>query len=159
MKKYFLFILLCLLTSISMFAKDDSKDQYEIELAEVGAPGTLVVRVWYYSKKPNVQDDIYRENAIRGILFKGINDSGRMKGRRPLVLDGYDSHKDYFDSFFKDKKYENYARVALDGYVEQNSIIKVKKLYKVAKIVVVSYNEIRKQLEKDNVIRGLSSGF
>ena len=63
------------------------------------------------------------------------------------------------DSFFKDKKYENYARVALDGYVEQNSIIKVKKLYKVAKIVVVSYNEIRKQLEKDNVIRGLSSGF
>lgn len=58
MKKYFLFILLCLLTSISMFAKDDSKDQYEIELAEVGAPGTLVVRVWCYSKKPNVQDDI-----------------------------------------------------------------------------------------------------
>lgn len=159
MKKYFLFILLCLLTSISMFAKDDPKDQYEIELAEVGAPGTLVVRVWCYSKKTNVQDDIYRENAIRGILFKGINDSGRMKGRRPLVLDGYDSHKDYFDSFFKDKKYENYARVALDGYVEQNSIIKVKKLYKVAKIVVVSYNEIRKQLEKDNVIRGLSSGF
>ena len=116
-------------------------------------------RLRCYSKKPNVQDDIYRENAIRGILFKGINDSGRMKGRRPLALDGYDSHKDYFDSFFKDKKYENYARVALDGYVEQNSIIKVKKLYKVAKIVVVSYNEIRKQLEKDNVIRGLSSGF
>ena len=52
-----------------MQAKDDYTDQYEIELAEVGAPGTLVVRVWCYGKKPNIQDDLYKENAIKGILL------------------------------------------------------------------------------------------
>ena len=57
--------------------------------------------------------------------------------------------------FFLKMLHEN----LLITYVEQNSIIKVKKLYKVAKIVVISYNEIRKQLEDDKIIRGLSSGF
>ena len=159
MKKILLVFILCFISTIVVQAKDDYTDQYEIELAEVGAPGTLVVRVWCYGKKPNIQDDLYKENAIKGILFRGVSDSGRMKGRRTLVTDGYDSHRDYFDNFFKEKRFNNYARIALDGYVEQNSIIKVKKLYKVAKIVVISYNEIRKQLEDDKIIRGLSSGF
>lgn len=52
-------------------------------------------------QKPKVVDDLFRANAIRGILFKGLEDSGRMKGRKALVTDGYESHKDYFDSFLR----------------------------------------------------------
>jgi hypothetical protein len=82
-----------------------------------------------------------------------------MKGRKALVQDGYENHKDYFDDFFNEGLYNNYSRVALNDYVEQNSLIKVGKLYKIGKIVVISYNDLRKKLETDKVIKGLDSGF
>jgi ATP-binding cassette subfamily B protein len=104
-------------------------------------------------------EDVAKMNAIKGVLFKGVSDSGRMKGRKALVEDGYDNHKDYFDDFFKEGKYANYSRVALNNYVEQNSLIKVGKLYKIGKIVVISYNDLRKQLEEDKIIKGLNYGF
>lgn len=160
MKK--LFILMALMSTIipNAFAKGGSDDvRYEIEMAEVGEPGTLVVKVWCYNKKPQISEDIAKMNAVKGVLFKGVSDSGRMKGRKALVEDGYENHQDYFDDFFKEGKYAKYSRVALNNYVEQNSLIKVGKLYKIGKIVVISYNELRKQLETDKVIKGLDYGF
>lgn len=93
------------------------------------------------------------------MLFKGIDDSGHMKGRKALVTDGYENHKDYFDYFFSNGFYHNYARVALDGYVTQHNLVKIGKYYKVAKIVVISYNELRKKLEADNIINAIDHGF
>lgn len=156
---YIIMIALLFLSSVSIYAKGGDKGQFELEIAEIGQPGELVVKVWYYSKKANVNDDIFKECAINGIMFKGLNDSGRMKGRKALVLDGYDSHKEYFDDFFKDGEYQKYARMAMNSYVEQKSLIKVGKLYKVGKIVVVSFNELRSKLESDKIIKGLNSGF
>lgn len=158
MRKIILILFCVVVSSITAIGKDMS-DSFEIEIAEIGQPGTLVVRTWCYSKKPKIADDVFMECAIKGILFKGLNDSGRMKGRKALVEDGSNNNKNYFDSFFKNGEYLNYARIALDGYVEQNSLIKVGKGYKVAKIVVISYNELRIKLEKDKIIKGLNSGF
>ena len=160
MKKWFLFWVLISMIAPTCFAKDKVDDnRYEIEMAEVGEPGTLVVKVWCYNKKPQISEDIAKMNAIKGVLFKGVSDSGRMKGRKALIEDGYENHKDYFDDFFNEGKYANYSRVALNNYVEQNSLIKVGKLYKIGKIVVISYNDLRKQLETDKVIKGLNYGF
>ena len=160
MKKWFMIMaLICLIAPLGL-AKDKVDDnRYEIEMAEVGEPGTLVVKVWCYNKKPQISEDLAKINAIKGVLFKGVSDSGRMKGRKALVEDGYENHKDYFDDFFNDGKYLNYTRVALNNYVEQNSLIKVGKLYKIGKIVVISYNDLRKQLETDKIIKGLDYGF
>ena len=68
-------------------------------------------------------------------------------------------YTEQFDDFFNEGKYSNYSRVALNNYVEQNSLIKVGKLYKIGKIVVISYNDLRKQLETDKIIKGLDYGF
>lgn len=160
MKKTFLLVMMTLFVTSYISAKDKADDnRYEIEMAEVGEPGTLVVKVWSYNKKPQVADDVAKMNAIKGVLFKGVSDSGRMKGRKALVEDGYENHKDYFDDFFGDGKYAKYARVAMNSYVEQNSLIKVGKLYKVGKIVVISFNDLRNQLETDKIIKGLNYGF
>lgn len=159
MKRLIAYLLL-VMSFTHLFAKgNNDKYQYEIEIAEIGQPGTLVIRTWCYDKKPNMSDDVFKECAIKGVLFKGLNDSGRMKGRKALVEDGYDQHKDYFDNFFDNGAYQNYARIAVGGYVEQNNLIKVGKLYKVAKIVVVSFNELRAKLENDKIIKGLNNGF
>lgn len=160
MKKIVLIIaLICMITPYNWAKVKSDDNKYEIEMAEVGEPGTLVVKVWCYNKKPQVSEDIAKMNAVKGVLFKGVSDSGRMKGRKALVEDGYENHKDYFDDFFKEGKYAKYSRVALNNYVEQNSLIKVGKLYKIGKIVVISYNELRKQLETDKIIKGLDYGF
>lgn len=160
MKKYILFLwLICLLVSQSVAKNSNDNERYDIEIAEVGEPGTLVVKVWCYNKKPQITEDIAKMNAVKGVLFKGVSDSGRMKGRKALVEDGYENHQDYFDDFFKEGKYAKYSRMALNNYVEQNSLIKVGKLYKIGKIVVISYNDLRKQLETDKVIKGLDYGF
>ena len=160
MRKFLLIWALISMIATTSFAKEKADDnRYEIEMAEVGEPGTLVVKVWCYNKKPQISEDVAKMNAIKGVLFKGVSDSGRMKGRKALVEDGYENHKDYFDDFFNEGKYANYSRVALNNYVEQNSLIKVGKLYKIGKIVVISYNELRKQLETDKVIKGLNYGF
>lgn len=161
MYKFIFSIALILLSFVtfSVSAKGNVEGQYDIEIAEIGQPDELVVKVWYYSKKSNVNESVFKECAINGVMFKGINDSGRMKGRKPLVVDGYDNHKDYFDNFFKNGESQKYARMAMNGYVEQNSLMKVGKLYKVGKIVVISFNELRARLEVDNIIKGLNSGF
>ena len=160
MRKLLLFlVLICFLAPMSLAKEKADDDKYEIEMAEVGEPGTLVVKVWCYNKKPQISEDIAKMNAVKGVLFKGVSDSGRMKGRKALVEDGYENHQDYFDDFFKEGKYAKYSRVALNNYVEQNSLIKVGKLYKIGKIVVISYNDLRKQLETDKVIKGLDYGF
>ena len=152
-------VLLLLVTSNSVSARTKHKQQYEIEIAEIGQPGLLVIRTWCYSKKPNIPDTTFKECAIKGVLFVGLNDSGRMKGRKALVEDGYEKHKEYFDSFFKDGDFLKYTKMAMNGYVEQNSIVKVGKLYKVAKIVVISFQDLRLKLENDKIIKGLNSGF
>jgi hypothetical protein len=160
MRKFLLIWALISMIATTSFAKEKADDnRYEIEMAEVGEPGTLVVKVWCYNKKPQISEDVAKMNAIKGVLFKGVSDSGRMKGRKALVEDGYENHKDYFDDFFNEGKYANYSRVALNNYVEQNSLVKVGKLYKIGKIVVISYNDLRKQLETDKVIKGLNYGF
>ena len=152
-------VLICLIAPLGLAKDKIDGNRYEIEMAEVGEPGALVVKVWCYNKKPQISEDVAKMNAIKGVLFKGVSDSGRMKGRKALVEDGYDNHKDYFDDFFKEGKYANYSRVALNNYVEQNSLIKVGKLYKIGKIVVISYNDLRKRLEEDKIIKGLNYGF
>ena len=160
MKKLLLLLFILIGTnSISLAKQKVDNNRYEIEMAEVGEPGTLVVKVWCYNKKPQISEEVAKMNAIKGVLFKGVSDSGRMKGRNALVDDGYENHKDYFDIFFNEGKYLNYSRVALNNYVEQNSLIKVGKLYKIGKIVVISYNDLRKQLEIDKIIKGLDYGF
>lgn len=159
MKRVFLFLCLTMGLISHLVAKSNNDLRYDIEMAEVGEPGTLVVKVWCYNKKPQISEDIAKMNAVKGVLFKGVSDSGRMKGRKALVEDGYENHQDYFDDFFKEGKYARYSRVALNNYVEQNSLIKVGKLYKIGKIVVISYNDLRKQLETDKVIKGLDDGF
>lgn len=158
-KLLFLLVFTNLFVSNSIAKGGNDDERYEIEMAEIGEPGTLVVKVWCYSKKPQVSEDIAKKYAVKGVLFKGVSDSGRMKGRKALVEDGYENHQDYFDVFFKEGKYAKYSRVALNNYVEQNSLIKVGKLYKIGKIVVISFNDLRKQLETDKVIKGLNYGF
>lgn len=161
MKKTIVLIILSLICPLILLAASPVKDDspYDIEMAEVGEPGTLVVKVWCYNKKPNVDEQTALMNAVKGVMFKGVSDAGRMKGRRALVKAGYDSNPEYFDTFFSNNEFMEYAHIGVNNYVAQDDLIKIKKTYKIGKIVVVHFNELRKRLENDKIIEGLDSGF
>ena len=136
-------------------------NESELVFAEAGAPGTAVVLAWSFSPKATISDNLVLENAIRGCLFNGIKENvpKRIPSKKALVEAGETTNKDYFNDFFNSGKYLNYCRLGMNGYLEQGNLIKVRRGYRIGKIVVIEYDQLRRQLEKDGIIRGLDSGF
>lgn len=99
MKKVLFLILMCFAT-LTLSAQKDKEGQFEVEMAEVGQPGLLVVKVWCYASKPSIGDSVFKTSALKGVLFRGIDRNGRIQGRPALVMEGYDAHSEYFDIFF-----------------------------------------------------------
>lgn len=160
-------ILLTLLLALSMIpfnSYSKSKEppfHCELEMAEIGKAGTVVAKLWVYSKNKKINDETIIKNAILGICFYGVqpNSNRRMSGVRPLIDGVYEDYKDYFDNFFSSQDYRRFVRIGLNGYAEQGDLIKVNKLYKAGRIVVIHLSELRKRLEDDNIINSLTNGF
>lgn len=144
---------------VSAFAGNMAK--CDLEMAEIGKAGTLVVKVWTYSKSRTVSNEALMKNAIWGICFKGVSDNKtrRMNGVKPLVDGDYEQNKAYFEEFLKTADLSHYVTIGLDGYVEQGDVIKMKKKYKVGRIVVIHLSDLRKRLEQDGIIKSLTNGF
>lgn len=155
------FLFLCFLFSTNVFGGNNNLGNPRAIMAEVGKPGTVVIKVWSYNKTAKISDEIVIENAIKCILFDGIepDESRHMNGRPALVSDSYNDNASYYDAFFANKEYLQYCTMAMEGYVEQGNLLKLKKGYKIGKIVVVKYDQLRKRLVQDGVIKGLDSGF
>lgn len=163
MKKILVIILCiaCLFASLSLGAANKQDGKPQAVMAEIGKPGTVVIKVWSYNKTAKISDDVVFENAIKCIVFDGIesDDSRHMKGRPALAPDSYSGNASYYDDFFTNKEYIQYCTMAMEGYVEQGNLLKMKKGYKIGKIVVVQYDQLRKRLVSDGIIKGLDSGF
>lgn len=161
MKKLFIPFVLAAILSIDgcMAKKELGKPQ--AFMAEIGKPGTVVMTVWSYNKTPKIEDEVVFENSIKCLLFEGIeaDESRRMKGRPALAPGAYEYNADYFNAFFSNKDYLPFCSIGMDGYVEQGDLIKMGNGYKIGKLVIVEYDQLRKKLVSDGIIRGLDSGF
>ena len=84
--------------------KDTRKWRYEVQAVSEGKEGTYVVKVWSYSKKPNVAIEQAKKNAIHGVIFQGVVGTGRVSNQPPIASDpGIEmQHSDFFNVFFKD---------------------------------------------------------
>ena len=162
--------ILFVMASISMFSQARKKAdkateefRYEVECAGIGTDGTYLIKVWSYSKKPNVALEQAKKNAVHGIIFKGFAGGGRgCTSQKPLASSpGVESqHEEFFKLFFADGgNYMKYVSVSSDGNVDAGDRMKVGKEYKVGVIVSVMKDALRKDLEAAGVVRGLSSGF
>ena len=58
--------------------------RYEIEVAKTGVEGTNLIKVWSYSKKPDIAIEQAKKNAIHGIIFKGFVGKAGISGKAPL---------------------------------------------------------------------------
>lgn len=168
MKKQIVLIVAALLTSFSFLAQAQKKAdkatqewRYDIECAGIGADGTYLVKVWSYSKKPDVAISQAKKNAVHGIIFKGFPGNGNgCPSQKPLASNpNLEMEKaDFFGPFFEEGgKFMKF--VTGDGMLSAGDRLRVGKEYKIGVIVSVSKDALRKDLEAAGIIRGLSSGF
>lgn len=138
--------------------------QYEIEPA-IGqaSQGSILVKVWSYSKSQNVALEQAGKNAVHGVLFKGIAAlSSRYQSQRAIVTDlnAEQTHSAYFKSFFADRgKYMKYVNFVNNGIPAPGDIIKVGKEYKVGVRVSVAKDALRKEMEAAGIVKALGAGF
>lgn len=144
--------------------KETVQWRYEIDCQGTGVQGKYLIKVWSYSKKPDVAIEQAKKNAVHGIIFKGFAGGGQgCTTQKPLARNpNLEQEKEqYFKDFFADGgKYMKFVSTSNDGAVGAGDRLKVsKKEYKVGVIVTVQKDALRKDLEAAGIIKGLSSGF
>jgi hypothetical protein len=142
--------------------KDTEEWRYEIECVSVGASGSYLIKVWSYSKKPDIAINQAKKNAVHGIIFKGFTGKGAGCTQKPLA--GSPALEEEKETFFKDffadgGKYMKFVTVSGDGSVAAGDRLKIGKEYKIGVVVSVYKDELRKDLEAAGVIKSLGSGF
>ena len=141
--------------------------QYEIEPTTGQAvQGSLLVKVWSYSKDKNVATGQAGKNAVHGVLFKGVsalnNEYARVPAQKAIVTDvnAESTYESYFNDFFKDGgKYMKYVNFVNNGIPAPGDIIKVGKQYKIGVRVSVAKDALRKEMEAAGVVKALGAGF
>lgn len=141
----------------------NSSYNYEVSTIAVGVDGTKLVKVWGYGKKAEDAIRHAKELGVACALFRGFPaGSNGSAAPTPAIISNHGEpalHQDYFDQFFAPGgQYLQYVNVSTDGTTTDR--VKVnKKTYKVGVVLSISYDELRKEMERQGIAKGLNSGF
>ena len=143
--------------SASRLSKADTPWTYEIESVGVGADGTYAIRVWSYSKKAKMPLEGAKRNAVHAVIFKGVPAGNGAASQPPLKTDAVTASDSVFFGNFFQGEYQDYINSVASGSLR---ILKLRaREYKIGYVVSVAKDNLRKYLEDQGVIKGLSSGF
>ncbi len=138
--------------------------RYDIECEGIAKQGSKLIKVWSYSKNPKHAISSAMKNAVHGMIFKGYAGGGQ--GCTPFKAlvsspDVEEKFKEFFDKFFADGgEYMKYVSAATDGSIAPGDRLKIsKREYKIGVVVNIQSDQLRKRLEKEGIVKGLSSGF
>ena len=133
--------------------------QYEIVGAGSGTQGTYLVKVYVVSKKNKPDLELLKKCAVHGVLFKGFTVTNSRVTQKPLAGSplAEQEHTDFFEPFFADGgSYANYVSMVTAQY----DVVKMKKKqYRIGATFSVAKDQLRKDLEKAGVLKGLGAGF
>ncbi len=155
-----LFMVLLACAAFSSVGQAKSKDEpivYYIESAGTGAAGTYLVQVTATAKKAAVSDDDLCYFAVHGVLFRGFQD-GTYGSQKPLAGSALaeTEHKEFFDNFFSGGAYRTYVTMVSGS---RRVVKTADKRYRVTATVTVQKSQLRKDLEKQGIVKALNSGF
>lgn len=164
-------VLLAFITAIPLNAQSKRKKRkadeatmswrYETVCEKTGGSRSgRLIRVTSYVADPVISIEQSKKNAIHAIIFTGITGNGPCDYKSPLSKNPsvYDENLEFFKNFFKSGGvYAKYANLPTGR--PERAIKMSKKEYKVETIVSVNESLLRKDLEKANIIKSLSSGF
>lgn len=162
MKRIFLLIfttlLLCSCGSASKINRADQPWTYEVESVGVGADGTYAIRIWSYSREPEIPIEKPKKNAIHATLFRGIPAGGGAVEQPPLVPSdcGYTQDSLFFQNFFV-ADYQRFVNSVARGSAQ---VVKSgRREYKIGYVMSIAKDNLRTYLEEEGIIKSLSDGF
>jgi len=130
---------------------------YEVTVVGIGTDGTKLLKVWGYAKKADLAKIDAKKNAVAACLFKGAVGS-RDQVVKPIIPDPNqaEAHAAYFEKFFETGgQYLQYVGITNDA--TGRDIVKMKKGYKVGVIVSVNYDALRKEMERQGIVKSMSN--
>ena len=149
------------LPSVGIVRQEKINWEYEIEPVSVGTQGTYLIKVWSYSRNPELAIEQAKRNAVHGVIFKGFGGISGVPGQHPLA----DSpnleveQAEFFRNFFANGgKYMKFVNISNDGSVAAEDRLKIGKEYKIGVVVSVNVAGLRRDLEEAGIIRSLGSG-
>lgn len=163
MKKVLFLSLLMMLVgvcTVSAGKKQKKEYKYEIVPMGVGSQGSALIKVYSYAKNQKQAIELAKENAVHGILFKGVAGSSGTAAQPALVKpQDHEAHLDFFERFFEEGTYLRYVSLSSDGTVSSDDRLKVGNQYKIGIVVSVNKADLRKYLEEEGVIRKFGGGI
>lgn len=152
MKKILLIVMLILSSIISR------AQEYTIQSEGVDNSGNYVIRIVVSTKKKpsKTAEDLVRQHAVHGVMFRGITAAKNYSAQPPLIKDPNieQTKKDFFEAFLREKAYNRYASIVPSSL----SVIKNKqsKMTETSALVTVSKELLQKFLEDNGIIQGFS---
>lgn len=133
----------------------------EVVMLGVGADGTKAFKIYSTARKVEKAIALAKKEAVEICIFKGLPASGTIS-ETPALCDRETEQQNakYFQEFFTPGgRYLDYVNITTDGYPSGQDRLKIKGGYKVGLMVQILYENLRKDLEKDNIIKPLNYGF
>ena len=137
-------------------------DNFEVQTVQVGSNGTKFIKVWGYGRNVKKAMIQAKKNAIYACIVRGLPSSSTAMETPALCKDNkiLEDNDDYFRKFFADGgDFIRYANMTTDETPSGTDMRKVKGGFKIALYVQVMYDNLRKRLEEDKIIRGMNTGF
>ena len=164
MKKITVFIVFMAMCVLSIHAKSypfDMAHSYEVQIVRVAQQGTKFLKAWGTAGSPDKAIDRAMQDAVAACIFTGV-EGNEIAGKVPSLVQGkevYDQYKSFFDTFFKEGEFLQYVKNANSNYPTGENNIKTDKGRKVGIYVIVMYDNLRKRLEDEGIIKKLNSYF
>ena len=140
----------------------NSWNNYEVSTVQVGQEGTKFLKVWGYGKRVDLAITQAKKNAVHACIFRGIPGNANAMSTPAICPDPavLEANIDYFYDFFETgSSYLNFVNLTTDGIPSGQDKREVKGGYKVAIYVQVMYDNLKKKLQSDGIVKSLNSGF
>ena len=131
---------------------------YSVECLGTGQEGTTFMRVYFYFKKDKDAGIFAKKHAVDAVLFRGIIAGGVGCLKEGIInADQLQKNEAFFQDFFKPGG--NYLQDIVSSTDQISGRVTVGKRYKAHMDISVNHKGLRDLLEKQGIVRGLSSGF
>ncbi len=169
MKKLILLAFILVASSAVCFGQGKARrksfkswENYEVTTEKVGVEGTKFIKVWGFGKNVDKAVMNAKKNAVHACIFKGLPANTNANSTPAIMKDpnAFAENELYFEKFFTaGGAYLGFINMTTDGVPSGQDRRKVKGGYKVAIYVQVMYDNLKRRLEEDGLIKKLNSGF
>jgi hypothetical protein len=156
--RFTIFVVLFSVCIVSAQDKLGGDYVFETECFGSELDGSITVKAWGNGRNKSDAVEQAKKNAIRDVIFKGIQNGKSDCSRAPLLLEpnAQQRYQDYFFGFFADNgEYKNYVSLK-----DERIFDKVKRDKKKAResvtnglVVRILVYDIKKKLIKDGIIK------